>query len=84
LTPSTEFDVQDKRIEERFITQNIAMSAAMDKRLEKLEHRFMEKLDKLTTTLDKFLKGRPQWRFAECMRRPATSSRSAQAEAARI
>ena len=46
---------QDKRIEERFVAQNIALSAAMDKRLAKLEERFMQKLNGLTNTLEKFL-----------------------------
>ena len=36
--------------------QNIALAAAMDKRLEPMEKRFNEKLDRLTTTLDRFLK----------------------------
>src|SRR5713101_4373352 len=49
------FDAQDKRIEERFVVQNIALSAAMDKRLAKLEELFMQKLNGLTTTLEKFL-----------------------------
>jgi hypothetical protein len=50
------FESQDKRIEERFTAQNIALAAAMDKRLEPMEKRFNEKLDRLTTTLDRFLK----------------------------
>src|SRR5713101_10081346 len=50
------FDIQDKRIDERFAAQNIAILTAVDKRLEKMEQRFNEKLDRLTTTLDKFLK----------------------------
>jgi hypothetical protein len=50
------FDAQDKRIEERFAAQNIAILTAVDKRLEKLEQRFMEKLNSLTNTLDHFLK----------------------------
>jgi hypothetical protein len=50
------FDAQDKRIEERFSAQNIAILTAVDKRLEKLEQRFMEKLNSLTNTLDHFLK----------------------------
>ena len=49
------FATQDKRIEERFVVQNIALSAAMDKRLAKLEERFMQKLSGLTNTLEKFL-----------------------------
>lgn len=50
------FAAQDKRIEERFTAQGIAIAAAMDKRLEQTEKRFNEKLDRLTATLDKFLK----------------------------
>src|SRR5713226_1028558 len=49
------FAAQDKRIEERFVAQNIALSAAMGKRLAKLEERFMQKLSGLTNTLEKFL-----------------------------
>ena len=49
------FAAQDKRIEERFVVQNIALSGAMDKRLAKLEELFMQKLNGLTTTLEKFL-----------------------------
>ena len=43
-------------IEERFTAQNIAILTAVDKRLEKMEQRFMEKLNSLTNTLDRFLK----------------------------
>src|SRR5229473_4840128 len=43
------FATQDKRIEERFVVQNIAFSAAMDKRLATLEERFTQKLNGLTT-----------------------------------
>ncbi len=50
------FQSQDKRTEDRFTAQSIALAAAMDKRLEQMEERFNEKLDRLTTTLDKFLK----------------------------
>src|SRR5713101_5749221 len=50
------FDAQDKRIGERFAAQNIAILTAVDKRLEKMEQRFMEKLNSLTSTLDQFLK----------------------------
>jgi hypothetical protein len=49
------FAAQDKRIEERFVAQNIALSAAMDKRLAKLEERFMQNLNGLTNTVEKFL-----------------------------
>ena len=49
------FAAQDKRIEERFVAQNIALSAAMENRLAKLEERFMQKLNGLTNTLEKFL-----------------------------
>jgi len=37
------------------VRYNIALSAAMDKRLAKLEERFMQKLNGLTNTLEKFL-----------------------------
>ena len=47
---------QDKRIEERFAAQNIAILTAVDKRFDKLEQRFLEKLNSLTNTLDHFLK----------------------------
>src|SRR6266436_5796567 len=50
------FDAQDKQIEERFAAQNIAILTAVDKRLENMEQRFMEKLSSLTNTLDRFLK----------------------------
>ena len=50
------FAAQDKRIEERFTAQNIAILTAVDKRLGKTEQRFMEKLNSLTNTLDRFLK----------------------------
>ena len=50
------FDAQDKRIEERFAAQNIAILTAVDKCFEKMEQRFMEKLNSLTNTLDRFLK----------------------------
>ena len=50
------FTAQDKRIEERFTAQNIAILTAVDKRLEKMEQRFMEKLNSLTNMLDRFLK----------------------------
>src|SRR5882762_7050438 len=49
------FAAQDKRIEERFVAQNIALSAATENRLAKLEERFMQKLNGLTNTLEKFL-----------------------------
>jgi len=42
----------NKRLESRLSAQEIRFNA----RLEKLESRFMQKLDELTTTLDKFLK----------------------------
>jgi ABC-type phosphate transport system auxiliary subunit len=42
-------------MDRRFVAQNIALSAAMDKRLAKLEERFMQKLNSLTNTLEKFL-----------------------------
>ena len=45
-----------KAMEGGFTAQNIALAAAMDKRLEQMEKRFNEKIDRLTTTLDKFLK----------------------------
>ena len=49
-------NTQDKRIEERFAAQNIAILTAVDKRLEKLEQRFIVKLNSLTNTLEHFLK----------------------------
>jgi hypothetical protein len=47
---------QDKRIEERLAAQEIRSLSVVDKRLEKLEERFMQKLNDLTITLEKFLK----------------------------
>jgi hypothetical protein len=47
---------QDKRLEEKFVAQEIRLLAAVDKRLQKLEDRFVKSLDELTKTLDKFLK----------------------------
>src|SRR3989442_6785992 len=48
LFRSQRFTAQDKRIEERFTAHNIAILTAVDKRLEKMEQRFMEKLNSLT------------------------------------
>jgi RNase H-fold protein (predicted Holliday junction resolvase) len=45
-----------KAVDERLTVHKIEMLAEMDKRLAKLELRFTEKLDRLTTTLDHFLK----------------------------
>ena len=47
---------QDKRLEEKFVAQEIRLLAAVDKRLQKMEERFAKSLDELTKTLDKFLK----------------------------
>jgi hypothetical protein len=47
---------QDRRMDERFAAHEVRILGAVDKRLEKLETRFMQKLNDLTTTLDKFLK----------------------------
>ena len=47
---------QDKRMEEKFIAQEIRILAAVDKRLAKTEERFAKSLDELTKTIDKFLK----------------------------
>lgn len=47
---------QSSSIKEELAVQEVRILAAVDKRLEKLEERFMEKLNELTTTLDKFLK----------------------------
>jgi len=47
---------QNDFIKEELAVQEVRILAAVDKRLEKLEERFMEKLNELTTTLDKFLK----------------------------
>lgn len=46
----------DERLKEGFATQEIRILTAVEKRLEKLEERFMKKLNELTNTLDKFLK----------------------------
>ena len=43
-------------VDEKLAAQNVAILSAVDKRLEKLEERWLEKFNKLTTTLDKFLK----------------------------
>ena len=43
-------------VDDRLATQNIAILTAVDKRLERMERRFMEKLNSLTNTLDHFLK----------------------------
>ena len=42
-------------VDERFAIHKVEMLAEMDKRLAKLEERFMQKLNGLTTTLEKFL-----------------------------
>ena len=47
---------QDKRLEEKFVAQEIRLLAAIDKRLQKMEEHFAKSLDELTKTLDKFLK----------------------------
>ena len=44
-----------KAMEEGFTAQNIALAATMDKRLEQMEKRFNAKLDRLITTLGRFL-----------------------------
>jgi len=41
---------------ERLGVQEVKILAGVDKRLEKLEKRWLEKFNQLTTTLDKFLK----------------------------
>ncbi len=46
----------DQRLKEGFATQEVRILSAVEKRLEKLEVRFMKKLNELTNTLDKFLK----------------------------
>ena len=43
-------------VDQKLAAQNVAILSAVDKRLEKLEERWLEKFNKLTTTLDKFLK----------------------------
>lgn len=43
-------------VDEKLAVQNGKILSAVDKRLEKLEERWLEKFNKLTTTLDKFLK----------------------------
>jgi pantoate kinase len=43
-------------VDQKLATQNVEILSAVDKRLEKLEERWLEKFNKLTTTLDKFLK----------------------------
>jgi DNA anti-recombination protein RmuC len=47
---------QDKRLEEKFVAQEIRLLAGVDKRFQKMEERFAKSLDELTKTLDKFLK----------------------------
>ena len=47
---------QDKRLEEKFVAQEIRLLAAVDSRLQKMGERFANSLDELTKTLDKFLK----------------------------
>jgi hypothetical protein len=47
---------QDKRLEEKFVAQEIRLLAAVDNRLQKMGERFANSLDELTKTLDKFLK----------------------------
>lgn len=47
---------QNTHLGEELTAQEVRILGAVDKRLEKLETRFMQKLNKLTTTLDKFLK----------------------------
>ena len=47
---------QDQRTAEQLAVQKVEILSAVDKRLQQLEQRFMQRLDKLTTTLDKFLK----------------------------
>ena len=44
------------RVDQKLAAQNVAILSAVDKRLEKLEERWLEKFNKLNTTLDKFLK----------------------------
>jgi hypothetical protein len=43
-------------VDQKLAVQNVTILSAVDKRLEKLEERWLEKFNKLTTTLDKFLK----------------------------
>ena len=45
-----------KAVDERLTIHKIEMLGEIDKRLAKLEQRFMEKLNSLTNTLDHFLK----------------------------
>jgi DNA anti-recombination protein RmuC len=50
------FSAQDKRMEEKFIAQEIRIVASVDKRLSRMEERFAKSLDELTKVIDKFLK----------------------------
>lgn len=43
-------------VDERLAAHEIRIVTSVDKRLEKLEKRWLEKFNQLTTTLDKFLK----------------------------
>ncbi len=43
-------------VDERLAAHEIKIVTSVDKRLEKLEKRWLEKFNQLTTTLDKFLK----------------------------
>ena len=51
--------VQNQKIEGRFAAQNLALGklfSGIERRIDKLEERFLSRLDHFTTTLDKFLK----------------------------
>jgi len=50
------FDVLDKSIDSRLAIMEVRILTDIDKKLVNMEERFNRKLDKLTTTLDKFLK----------------------------
>ena len=50
------FAAQKAFIKEEFALREVKILSAVDRRLEKLEKRWLEKFNKLTTTLDKFLK----------------------------
>jgi hypothetical protein len=43
-------------LDERLAVQELKILAGVDRRLEKLDKRWLEKFNQLTTTLDKFLK----------------------------
>ncbi|HMB84483.1 MAG TPA: hypothetical protein VKI40_10595 [Terriglobales bacterium] len=56
FVPESRLAPQEVRSNERLESRLAAQEIRFNAKLEKLEGRFMQKLDELTTTLDKFLK----------------------------